>query len=355
MLIISALLIIVYIITSIVVIKMGFAPGFPWNYMVSIGLMPIPLACYIAIGGIWFEKYLQRPSWLIPFCGMFLGSLLVIFYKFDSPIFGAAWLVSSIFTIYFLATNGFNQFKYLLFVCLCLMVGYTVVRNLNYIALSLALNHLKDSKLYALDMAVYGFFQYNFSSYDGIFPLIKSKTIFNIFQNAYFILFFEMYIVVFINIVNKERLLNFVSALFSCYLIGILLFVIYPAVGPYVCYPDSFAPPYRDSLTYKAMQGIVSGFNAVKNSTSPTDDIGYFVSFPSLHAAIAIILQYFMSDIRLHFWIFLPINCLVILSTVYLGFHYLIDIPAGIILALFTLALFRVLRPSGAEARTKTS
>jgi len=352
---ISAIILISYIITSIIVVKMGFSPGFPWNYMVSIGLLPIPLACYVAIGGIRLEQYLHRPAWLISFCGLSLGFLLVIFYRFDSPLFGAAWLVSIIFTAYFLITNKFNQFKYLLFTCLLLMVGYTIVRNLNYIALSLVINRLKDSSLYNLDMIIYSFFLGPTSSYNELFPLVKSKTLFNIFQNAYFILFFEMYVIVFINIYNEKRLISFVSVLFSCYVIGILLFVIYPAVGPYVCYPESFALTFRDSMTYKAMQGIVSGYNAVKSFTTPTDDIGYFVSFPSLHVAIAIILQYFMCDVKLHYWIFFPVNCLVIISTVFLGFHYLIDIPAGILLALLTLALFRLVRPKRNAVCTTTS
>jgi membrane-associated phospholipid phosphatase len=33
------------------------------------------------------------------------------------------------------------------------------------------------------------------------------------------------------------------------------------------------------------------------------------------------------------FWLFLPGNLLMVLSTVILGYHYLVDVPAGAILA----------------------
>lgn len=339
----SVIMLISYTLTSAVVVKMGFSPGFPWDYMVSVGLLPIPIACYIAIGGVQLQQYLTRPPWLMPFCGVCLGFLLVIFYRFDSPLFGAAWLVSVVFTLYFLITHKIEQLKYLLFACLMLILGYTVIRNLNYIALNYVIYRLNDSYLFTLDKSIYSIlFGQNFT-YNKIFPLVKSKLLFNYFENAYFILFFEMYIVVLINIFNKQRLVSFVSVLFGCYLIGILMFIIYPAVGPYVCYPESFEVNFRDSMTYKAMQGIVSGYNAVKNLTTPSDDIGYFVSFPSLHVAVAVILQYFMSNVRLHFWVFLPVNFLIIISTVFLGFHYVMDIPAGIFLALVTLGLFRII------------
>jgi membrane-associated phospholipid phosphatase len=59
---------------------------------------------------------------------------------------------------------------------------------------------------------------------------------------------------------------------------------------------------------------------------------GYFVALPSLHVAAAILLQTTMRPWPWIYWTWAPVTVLLILSTVILGYHYVIDLPAGLIL-----------------------
>jgi hypothetical protein len=55
--------------------------------------------------------------------------------------------------------------------------------------------------------------------------------------------------------------------------------------------------------------------------------------------AVAVLVQVFLYRSRAHFWLFLPINLLVVPTTVALGYHYLLDVPAGVLLASAILAM----------------
>ncbi len=336
MLILSVILISLYAISAATVMLMGLHPSFPWAYILSIGLLPIPLAYYVVCGGGQLEKYLGYRLWLLPVSSMVLGLLLVTVYRFEIDLFFVIWVVSVLFMIWHFVKLKFTPVKPLL-ICFCLLiVGFSLVRNLNYIALSLVFNRLQDATLCKVDMAIYGFF-WGSANYQGIFPLAKSRFLFNFLQNAYFMLFFEIYVIIFLILGKREAMRLFLSGLFGCYLLGIIIFLAYPAVGPYVCFPESFVADFHGTLTYHVMRGIVSGYDAIKLSATPSADIGYFVSFPSLHVALAVLLQYFLSCSKFHFWMFLPINVLVMVSTVFLGFHYLLDVPAGALVALIVI------------------
>lgn len=222
--------------------------------------------------------------------------------------------------------------------------GFGVVSNLNYLALKQVIGRLHDPSLYQSDLAIYRFLFRAPIDYHGLFPLIRFNTLFNIFQNAYLMLFFGTFLVLFIVSYSRESIFRFLCAFFCCYLIGIMVFLIYPTVGPFVCYPESFTPGYRDSLTYKVMQAVINGYQSVKQQSAQPTGVGYFVSLPSLHVAVAVVLQYFSKYSRFHFWMFIPISVGLIGSTVFLGYHYLLDVPAGILLALGVIFLPRLRR-----------
>ena len=68
------------------------------------------------------------------------------------------------------------------------------------------------------------------------------------------------------------------------------------------------------------------------------------VTFPSYHAALAVIFTYAVRRIPWAFAVLAPFNALVILSTPTVGGHYLVDTIAGCLLAAASIALTRLIR-----------
>jgi membrane-associated phospholipid phosphatase len=67
---------------------------------------------------------------------------------------------------------------------------------------------------------------------------------------------------------------------------------------------------------------------------------GYFIALPSLHVLVVIFLQTFLFRYKRLFLVFLPVNILLILSTVVLGYHYVADVAVAFVIAAPLCTLF---------------
>jgi membrane-associated phospholipid phosphatase len=127
---------------------------------------------------------------------------------------------------------------------------------------------------------------------------------------------------------DKGLLGPFYRGLFTVYGIGFTGYFLVPAAGPYLSYPEMFSLPLIGGPIARFTHSIVVlGSNKV--------DV-----FPSLHCAVtAFILGFAYRHQRREFrWLLVPIAGLWI-STIYLRYHYVIDVACGFALAALALAL----------------
>ncbi|QLQ26477.1 MAG: phosphatase PAP2 family protein [Dechloromonas sp.] len=126
---------------------------------------------------------------------------------------------------------------------------------------------------------------------------------------------------------DLHRLRAFTVGLFSLYGIGFLGYALVPAGGPYLAFPQEFTVPL--------LGGPITQWNAVVvGAGSNGIDV-----FPSLHVAVSsFLLGFDFRHRRRRFWVYL-VPCVGLwLSTLYLRYHYLVDLLFGFALA--TLALW---------------
>ena len=122
--------------------------------------------------------------------------------------------------------------------------------------------------------------------------------------------------------------------LFSVYGLGFLGYTFVPAAGPYVALADRFTTPIQGGwLTALNEQMVSSGSNHV--------DV-----FPSLHIAVSLFLWLtLLKDHRRIGMLLTPLLVVLWVSTIYLRYHYSIDLIAGAALALGVFWLTAVRRP----------
>jgi membrane-associated phospholipid phosphatase len=130
----------------------------------------------------------------------------------------------------------------------------------------------------------------------------------------------------------------FYAGLFTLYGIGFLGYTLLPALGPYAAMADAFATP-------------ISGYfiTDLLSAVYPLGTNGADV-FPSLHCAISGYILGFdalQSRRRFHWWL-LPVLGLWA-STIYLRFHYAVDVAAGLALAIPSLLVAFRLQPQTRE------
>lgn len=114
---------------------------------------------------------------------------------------------------------------------------------------------------------------------------------------------------------------RFSACLFTGFAIGFAGYLLVPAVGPTRAWSDLFASPLPSGALGQALMGLMdwgsSGFDV----------------FPSLHVLIAfILLAHDWTEVRRRFWIMLGPVAGLVLSTIYLRYHYGVDVLAGTLL-----------------------
>jgi membrane-associated phospholipid phosphatase len=150
--------------------------------------------------------------------------------------------------------------------------------------------------------------------------------------SACYLLFFPLLLVSCVRYFfwHKERLEGFFAGLFTVYGVGFLGYLLVPAAGPYLAFPELFDVPLLGGPITRLNQTLVAaGSNRV--------DV-----FPSLHCAVSTyILAYSFRHQRREFWLLLlPIAGLCV-ATLYLRYHYLVDVLSGFLLAGLGLCIAR--------------
>jgi hypothetical protein len=111
--------------------------------------------------------------------------------------------------------------------------------------------------------------------------------------------------------------------LFIGFAVGFAGYLLVPAVGPTFAFPEIFGGPVPDGslspIVRKLLTAGSSGFDV----------------FPSLHALITcILLDHDWRHVRPRFWIMIVPAIGMLISTIYLRYHYAVDLIAGVLLFL---------------------
>ncbi len=267
-------------------------------------------AAFAVVAGLAILMSYQYTSVL--YLGFVLGALL--------PIAGMAWWRADRQSKREFLATGFALF-----------LGYGAVWNMNYLAARYIGAHTFDPQLLELEGTLFSWLL-GVAQTPGMYPLIHHSLIVKLLENAYGFLYTELFIVLFLlrNQVERAELL---ITTFCCYFVGVLCFLLFPAYGPTVITPRLLNPAMHGGDTHSLLQLMIRELRATVMTPRELRGFSYFGSLPSMHVAMAVLMQVYLWRKGPAFWSMLPINLLMILSTVVLGWHYAIDVLTGLVLA----------------------
>jgi membrane-associated phospholipid phosphatase len=128
---------------------------------------------------------------------------------------------------------------------------------------------------------------------------------------------------------DRRRMKVYLYAFVYAYLAGGLFYYFFPSSGPAGVYQSSDFLDVQRLTTLKFYQ--VHHFQEVRSI------LGGMIAFPSFHVMWAVLTTYAALPSRRLFWLVAALNVLVVASTVLLGWHYLVDVPAGLVLGALSL------------------
>jgi membrane-associated phospholipid phosphatase len=273
----------------------------------------------LAPGGGWeiSRSRLLLHEWLcLGFFVWLLGQLVVAagFSNRDSLIMSAL-LAANCALVYFLPHGGDSDLGWRL-----RLLFYPVAMNLLYFLLGTAIPAIhperEDTALQAVDQALIGT-NLSIRMQPWVHPVLTDFFSFcYMLYFAYLILGQFSYLFGDLTVVKK-----YYAGLFSLYAVGYFGYSLFPALGPHLAMDEQFSVPLGGGWLAETNENIVlNGSNRV--------DV-----FPSLHCGNA--LYILLSDYqhkRWRFWAYL-VPCIGLwLSTVYLRYHYFIDVICGLLL-----------------------
>ena len=133
---------------------------------------------------------------------------------------------------------------------------------------------------------------------------------------------------------HTDALRWFVARLVFCYACGLLLSCAGRSPGRVSCIQPLSAPLSPAQLHGRSWSLRSWTFLSIISGGQPVTGFGYFVGFPSLHVGDGGSLQFTIQQRSWPGgWLVAPINTM-IASTFVLGYHYLVDVPGGVLLAL---------------------
>jgi len=138
----------------------------------------------------------------------------------------------------------------------------------------------------------------------------------------YFILTIAVALVLYIQKRYREFRYTMVTIII-CYYVSYFLFIIFPAAPPRIVLKPFFTVSLHGNLLEPIKHAIEISAQASRGA------------FPSLHCAASFLSLFFAwRYVRWLFWVMIPMVFMLIMSTIYLRHHYVIDLFAGLILAI---------------------
>ncbi len=128
---------------------------------------------------------------------------------------------------------------------------------------------------------------------------------------------------------DRARLRIFIYAVVYSSFFGSLFYYFFPSSGP--------AGVFESEHFMNVQRLTHLKYEQVHNFQPVTTLLGGLVAFPSFHVAWSVLVTYAALPRKNIFAAIFVLNVMVICSTVLLGWHYLVDLPAGILLAIVCL------------------
>lgn len=333
-----------YALTLGVLLTLRLVPGLPWAMLLSFVVHSLPLALSLAYAVTQLQERVSG-RWSMALAPFGIAAGLALVWFFNWTIQPVAIVAVVLFSVWQFVVGAAKTFiKPLAFCILALLLGYGTIWNINYLAgYFLPEETLRDQALLDFDVAFFrAACDHDVGGQANFYPVVRHPTSLRFLEHAYMFYYDQIFLVLFVLLYKKADLTRFFSVMFGSFLIGIPVFLLYPTIGPFTFAPETILTgDWRGSSTYSLMKNVLDDWQAVRTGGN-LGGYGYFIAMPSMHVAVATILQVFAWQCRPAFWLLLPVNLLLFLSTFLLGWHYVLDAPAGIAVALVTLSAARL-------------
>ncbi len=145
---------------------------------------------------------------------------------------------------------------------------------------------------------------------------------------------------------GRSRGFQFVGAILTGYYLALLLFYIWPSQGPYYLCPTHFSEFPSVLATYGLQKGSIAGAEALWNHERLRRiSFAYYIAFPCMHIAQPLIVMWFLWAWKRMRLVLVGYNVLLLAAILLLEWHYIVDVLAGVGIAVVAIVAVDGLKP----------
>jgi PAP2 superfamily protein len=154
---------------------------------------------------------------------------------------------------------------------------------------------------------------------------------------------------------GAKRGLRLVGTMLTAYYGALLLFYLWPSMGPFYTCPDHFTHFPHWLQTYEFQRNLAGNAKLLSGPDKGLLRIStdYFIAFPSLHIALPIIVLWFTRHWKRMFYVLLAYDVILIPAILLLEWHYVVDLIGGALVAGIAILVNNCSRDGNDEARTE--
>ena len=142
-----------------------------------------------------------------------------------------------------------------------------------------------------------------------------------------------IFITVLLGILKPRYIMEFCNLYLMCLSATLFVAIFLPAIGPYEYLHIPLSQV--NNIGHEIGRFHIKDINLLRNHTQYTiklSDMNGLISFPSFHTALAILIPYSVRKIKYIFPLLVLSSAIVLIATLPIGGHYLIDIIGGAII-----------------------
>ena len=142
-------------------------------------------------------------------------------------------------------------------------------------------------------------------------------------------------------LLGTKQALRFVGTMLTAYYLALLLFYLWPSMGPFYTCPGHFAHFPQWSSTYASQQGEIWKAKLLSSPYKVLSrvDTDYFIAFPCLHLAQPLIVLWFMRRWKRIVLCLVVYDVILIPAILLLEWHYVVDLLGGVVVAVIAILL----------------
>lgn len=139
---------------------------------------------------------------------------------------------------------------------------------------------------------------------------------------------------------GRKRALEFVGTVLTAYYLSLVIFFIWPSVGPFSISSTHFVVFPHSLVTYQYQKLFVAKAHGFLTRQMPFRvDTDYYIAFPSMHIAQPLIVLWFLRERKRIALLLLGYDVVLVVAILLLEWHYFVDLIGGVLVALLAITM----------------